>query len=217
MRVKIIYDNEARTGFLSGWGFSCVIELENSRILFDAGWDGSLLHHNMEKLGVRLDDIDAVVISHSHWDHAGGLPSVLREGMPVYVPASFSSELKGEIGSRANLIEIKQAQEIMPGVFTSGGLKGVIEEQSLFIRTEKGLVVITGCAHPGLENILEVARTFGNVHAIMGGFHGFDKYDALEGIDLICPCHCTKHADEIARLYPEAFVRGYSGLVIDFD
>ena len=82
------------------------------------------------------------------------------------------------------------------------------------VKTDKGLVVIGGCSHPGLENILGVARRLGQVYAVLGGFHGFNKFDVLEGISLILPCHCTEYKQEILNLYPKACSRCGAGKII---
>ena len=77
-------------------------------------------------------------------------------------------------------------------------------------------MVITGCSHPGLENILEVALKLGNLYAVLGGFHGFNKFDALDGISLIIPCHCTEYKEKIAELYPNAWSKGGVGGIFTF-
>lgn len=40
MKLKILYDNEAKPGFEKSWGFSCLVELKDEKLLFDTGWDG---------------------------------------------------------------------------------------------------------------------------------------------------------------------------------
>jgi len=79
MKLKIAYDNKAKPGFKEGWGFSCLIEMEDEKILFDTGWDGNILLSNMEKFGIRPAEIKRAIISHDHWDHAGGLPISLEK------------------------------------------------------------------------------------------------------------------------------------------
>ncbi len=80
-------------GLVSGHGFSCLLD---GKILFDTGDAAESLLDNMKKLMVSIDDIEAVVISHDHWDHTGGLWEILkdRKGIKVYVLDSFSEELK---------------------------------------------------------------------------------------------------------------------------
>ncbi len=160
-------------------------------MLFDTGAKGNVLLYNMEKLGIDPTSIDAVFISHAHWDHTGGLDALLliNPDLEVYGPTFSSKPL-----------------EIFPSFFTTGSLsKGGIREQSLIARTKKGLIVITGCSHPGLENILSTARSFGEIHAVIGGFHGFSRFEALKEASIIVPCHCTSYKQRIKELYPEAF------------
>ncbi|HDP26397.1 MAG TPA: hypothetical protein ENN34_13280 [Deltaproteobacteria bacterium] len=64
------------------------------------------------------------------------------------------------------------------------------------------MVVIVGCAHPGMASILEAASPRGPIHALVGGMHGFRDLDLLDGIEVICPTHCTQYQDEIGKVYP---------------
>lgn len=212
MKLKITYDNEAKPGFEKGWGFSCLIELEDEKILFDTGWDGNVLLSNLEKLGVRPEEIKRVVISHAHWDHLGGLPHIRRQDLQVYVPQSFSKRLRDELASRFDLHEVKDAQQIREGVWTTGELGKEIKEQSLVLKTSKGLVVVVGCSHPGIRKIFSAASKFGKISGVVGGMHGFKDYALLEGLDLIVPTHCTVNKRKIAELFPEAYVEGKAGL-----
>jgi 7,8-dihydropterin-6-yl-methyl-4-(beta-D-ribofuranosyl)aminobenzene 5'-phosphate synthase len=217
MNLKIPYDNEAKPGFEKGWGFSCLIELEDEKILFDTGWDGNVLLSNMRKFGIRPGEVKRVVLSHAHWDHIGGLPHVRRREMHVYVPHSFSRRLRNELASRFNLHEVKNAQKIREGVWTTGELGKGIKEQSLVVETIKGLVVIAGCSHPGVRNIFSAASKFGKIWGVVGGMHGFKDYEVLEGLGLIVPAHCTVNKKKIAELFPETYVEGKAGLEITLE
>jgi len=214
MKFNILYDNVAEEGLMGGWGFSCLLELDDENILFDTGWDGRMLLYNMKRLSKSPNQIKRIVISHSHWDHMGSLPNLLREGVEVYVLQSFSKHLKEEISSRSDLHEVKSAQKICEGVWTTGELGERIREQSLIVKTAKGLVVITGCAHPGLEKIFAVASKFGKITGVLGGMHGFDDYALLKNLTLISPSHCTVNKKKITELFPEAYVEGKAGLEI---
>jgi len=204
-------------------GFSCFIQTKEKNILFDTGWDGDILISNMELLGIDPKDIDLVVISHSHWDHCGGLARLLNlnRDLKVYVPTSFSKHLKKEIKKRANIFyEVQGLTKICPGVFTTGEIEGsiitdkteiLIKEQSLIISTIKGLVVITGCAHSGVNKILNSANKLGEIYALLGGFHDFDEYNLLKNISLIVPTHCTKNKKKILALFPKNCIEGGVG------
>ena len=128
-----------------------MVETGKRKIMFDTCWDGNVLLHNMEKLGVTKEDIDTIVISHDHWDHLGGLTHILHPDVTVYVPNSFSRELMHEIEQRAGKVEATGPKEIAPDVFTTGEIGGKIKEQALLLKINQGIVVVTGCAHPGLE------------------------------------------------------------------
>lgn len=217
MKLKIVYDNEAKPGFEKGWGFSCLIELEDEKILFDTGWDGNVLLSNMRKFGIEPEEIKRIVISHAHWDHLGGLPHVRRQGVEVYVPHSFSKRLRDELASRFDLHEVKGAQKIREGVWTTGELKDGVEEQSLVLKTRKGLVVLVGCSHPGVQKIFSAASKFGKIWGVVGGMHGFDDYELLKGLDLIVAAHCTVNKKKIEELFSDAYVEGKAGLKITLD
>ncbi|MDI6903612.1 MAG: MBL fold metallo-hydrolase [Methanocellales archaeon] len=206
MRITITYDSELHLAELkSGWGFSCLVE-NGRKVLFDTGWDGTILLSNMKALGIDPKGIDTIVLSHAHWDHIGGLAWLLsvNPNVEVYVPSSFSKRLKGEIASRAVLLEVDGLAEICDRVYTTGVLGTKIKEQSLLLETKRGLTVITGCAHPGLSVILDKASSLGSIYGVIGGFHGFDDYDILNDVSLIVPCHCTVHKSEIAQRFPDA-------------
>ncbi|MHA1673383.1 MAG: MBL fold metallo-hydrolase, partial [Promethearchaeota archaeon] len=94
-KITIVYENHphpTRPELETGHGFAAVVELPHTKILFDTGWDGGMLLRNCQKLGVSLQDIDAIFISHGHWDHMGGLVWALQESSPkyIYIPGDFS-------------------------------------------------------------------------------------------------------------------------------
>jgi len=76
-------------------------------------------------------------------------------------------------------------------------------------------LVITGCAHPGLEKIIEKAGQLGAIYGVVGGFHGFSKLERLQEIELIAPCHCTQHKQEIKQRYPAQFREIKAGSIIE--
>ncbi|TSA55441.1 MAG: MBL fold metallo-hydrolase, partial [Planctomycetaceae bacterium] len=110
------------------------------------------------------------------------------------------------------VISVSGPIQINEKVFSTGELNE--GEQSMAIKTETGVVVIAGCSHPGVETILESASQFGKVCALIGGLHGFDDFDILMDLDLVCPTHCTKHIKEIKSLYPEKCIDGGVGKII---
>ncbi|GAI10908.1 unnamed protein product [marine sediment metagenome] len=225
MKITIVYDNKIvkdLKDLKAGWGFSCFIETKDKKVLFDTGWDGDLLIYNMRLLGINTRDIDLVVLSHNHWDHCGGLARLLNlnSSLDVYVPKSFSKHLKKEIEKRANIYEVQRSTEIYPGVHTTGEIEGsvitgrtkiLIKEQSLIISSIKGLIIITGCAHSGIDKILNSANKLGKIYALLGGFHDFEEYNLLKDISLIMPTHCTKNKRKIFSLFPKNCFEGGVG------
>ncbi len=211
MNLKIVYDNEAMNDFEAGWGFSALIETENEKILFDTGWDGNVLVSNLDRFGVKPEEIDKVVLSHAHWDHIGGLTHIMRSGMSVFLPRSFSDHLKEELSTRVDLHEIKESQEVTNRVWTTGELENEIEEQALALELEKGLIIIAGCSHPGVPKIISAASDIGKIYGIIGGLHDFEDYKVLEGLEFIAATHCTENKDKIRELYPESFVEVSAG------
>jgi len=193
----VVYDNEAKNGFISGWGFSCYVE-SKVKVLFDTGWDGNILLHNLSLAGI--DDFDYIFLSHQHWDHIGGLNHVIDRTSYVVVPQSFSRNLKNEIRRKAELIEVEEMQRIDEGVYTTGELGTYIKEQSLIVELDDGFFVVTGCSHPGLDVILETAGKLGKIRGVMGGFHGFSRIEILKNYELVIPCHCTMYKQEILKL-----------------
>ncbi|MBN2139056.1 MAG: MBL fold metallo-hydrolase [Sedimentisphaerales bacterium] len=199
MKLTVVYDNEADIGLKSGWGFSCLVEA-SERLLFDTGPKGDELLFNMKQLNIEAKSIDKVIISHEHWDHNGGLEALteIHSKVRVFKPDSCSG-----------------LTQISPGVRSTGPLEGAVIEQSLIVETGKGSIVVTGCAHPGLENILEKARPLGKIYGVVGGFHGFAKLQELDGIEMIAPCHCTKAKKEIRQKYPSQFREIKAGNIIE--
>jgi 7,8-dihydropterin-6-yl-methyl-4-(beta-D-ribofuranosyl)aminobenzene 5'-phosphate synthase len=212
MKLTIVYDNEARKpGLKADWGFSCLIEIQGMpQILFDAGASGSILLHNMGKLGFDPSAIGIVVISHPHWDHCGGLQDIIdaSKDAELYLPQSFRQGVP-----TSKVTKIKQPLQISPSLYSTGELGNI--EQSLVINTDKGLLVVAGCSHPGVDNILEAAAKWGKVYGIVGGFHGFSNLDRLKPLSLICPCHCTQYKSEIKRLFPDRCLDCGAGVVIE--
>lgn len=221
--ITITFDNNPYTpGLKTAWGFSCLIEGAEKTILFDTGGNGSSLLENMNELGIDPQKIDIVVLSHIHGDHVGGLKGFLdkNEQVIVYLPRSFPQEFKGNLLSASiKIMEVHDATEICDGVYTTGELGAGIKEQSLIVHTTQGMIVITGCAHPGIVAILKRARDLikDDILLAMGGFHlGGAGQGELEkiilgfrsmGVKFVGPCHCS--GDLARQLFKEEYGDSY--------
>jgi len=216
--ITILYDNNEYDERLeTAWGFSCLVQRGDLTLLFDTGGDGPTLLSNMATLELDPADIDIVLLSHIHGDHVGGLGGILavNKETTVYLPRSFPTDLKEQIGASARVVEVHEPMEISEGIHTTGEMGREILEQSLVVETAQGLVVITGCAHPGVVNIVAKAKeiTGGEVYLVMGGFHlGGASQATIEdiieefqrlGVQRVAPCHCS---GDLAR---SAFERAY--------
>jgi 7,8-dihydropterin-6-yl-methyl-4-(beta-D-ribofuranosyl)aminobenzene 5'-phosphate synthase len=223
LTIAITYDNNPYDDRLrTAWGFSCLLRLPERVILFDTGGDSSILLDNMEHLQIDPKEIDIVVLSHIHGDHVGGLGGILNQNsdVTVYLPASFPQSLKDEIKLYgAEVQEVDEPRELFDGVYTTGELNGGIKEQSLIVKTDEGLVVITGCAHPGVVNIVRKAKEVAGdkVYLVLGGFHLggasaskiesiIDSFEQL-GVERVGPCHCS--GDTARRLFRDHYGEGY--------
>ena len=222
-----VYDNYSLNPKLkTAWGFGLVIKTPFEEILFDTGGDSSVLLFNMKKMSIDPKSIDKVVISHIHGDHLGGLEGFLKENskVKVYIPSSFPDSVRKMIKSYgAEFVDVSGPREISKFVFSTGEMYGPPEEQSLIINSRKGLVVITGCAHPGIVNIVKKAKEMfppKNVYLVLGGFHHPPKeviyrLKKLE-VEKVAPSHCS--GDEIRELfrkeYKENFIENGVGKVI---
>ncbi|MEA2077500.1 MAG: MBL fold metallo-hydrolase [Candidatus Marinimicrobia bacterium] len=210
-KISIVYDNTAyEKTLIPDWGFAAYIETDDKHILFDAGSDGDILLKNMRQMGLDPKKIDTVFISHNHFDHIGGLAAFLHENpnVDVYIPKSLRGVRRAK-----HVVHVSDPISISDTLFSTGELNGI--EQSLIIKTPQGLVVVVGCSHPGLENIIMNANVHGKTHLLLGGFHDFDQFDILENVDLVCPTHCTRYIKKISERYPEKYIRGGAGRCVE--
>jgi 7,8-dihydropterin-6-yl-methyl-4-(beta-D-ribofuranosyl)aminobenzene 5'-phosphate synthase len=231
--VTILYDNYAsRKDLQTAWGFACFIEGLEKNILFDTGGDPDILLSNMEKLGVSPEKIQVIFLSHIHGDHTGGLAALLEKNpsVTVFLPASFPEKMKGAIREKgAKVVEVKEPTNVCQGAFSTGEMGTAIKEQGLCVRVKGGIAVITGCAHPGVVEIVTKASEFGKAvpQLVMGGFHmtGYSEKKIGQviadlrklGVVRVGPCHCS--GDRTRKMFSEAFgdrfIRAVVGAVVE--
>ncbi|MCF7874039.1 MAG: MBL fold metallo-hydrolase [Candidatus Omnitrophica bacterium] len=230
MDFKILFDKNAISPNLkTGWGFSVFID----GVLFDTGEDGDLLLSNLKAEGININSIEKIVISHDHWDHIGGLWSLLelKKDLKVYGCRGFSSQTKNKIKDLgAEFVESSGFLQIKSNIYTTGEIFGFyksvdISEQSLVVKSKKGLVVVTGCSHPGVVKIVEKAKENfkdEDIHLVFGGFHLMNKekreikliVQKLKdlGINYVGPTHCTGY--EAQQFFRQVFKNKYISIKV---
>jgi 7,8-dihydropterin-6-yl-methyl-4-(beta-D-ribofuranosyl)aminobenzene 5'-phosphate synthase len=229
--ITVVFDNIAfAEGYETFWGFSSVVSVPGRTILFDTGGRGDLLLDNMKRAGFEPDDVDIVFVSHGHGDHTGGVGAFLeRNGEAVvYALGSFPAAFTELLAAHGvEPVVVTEPVEICPGCWSTGRIEGPASEQSLVICTDRGPIVITGCAHPGIVEIVRKARELSGRDPllVMGGFHlGQKSTEELAGIispfkelgvRYAAPTHCTgeEAIKAFENAYGERFLRIGAGKV----
>jgi 7,8-dihydropterin-6-yl-methyl-4-(beta-D-ribofuranosyl)aminobenzene 5'-phosphate synthase len=230
--ITILYDDYYFNHALkTGHGFSCLIETKGRKILFDTGGLGGRILDNFNKMNKNPKAIDIIVISHDHWDHTGGLRDLLEQGInpKIYVPELFRYDFKG----KEKVVEVVRVgtspMEISRGIFSTGAMVGEGREQALLINTNSGVVIITGCAHPGIIHVVKRAKEVlnRNIYLVLGGFHllNEDENNLREmvaefkkaGVQRVAPCHCSGKPVVFKSEFKENFIEAGVGKVIHIE
>ena len=231
--ITILYDNQAINNFTADWGFSALIETETENLLFDTGAKANILIENGQKADVNWQLIDFIFISHNHWDHTGGLPSVLESSSSpeVFIPETDLEYFEELVGERGVCVPVNAPTYISEKFISTGimptGLESPTAEHSLIFQSSQGFILITGCSHPGIVEIAERATTICGEKLLLtlGGFHLYKKQaKEIEEIaeklksftEYVAPCHCTgEHGIEIfKKLWKERFIEAKAGVEI---
>lgn len=224
-----LYESDCRTE----WGYSCLVETPEMTILFDTGGEPAVLAHNIETLNVDVQDIDCIVLSHEHWDHIGGLEVILgqKQNIPVYVPGDFPYQVMGSIRSMGGeCVELENATKITESIAVTDTLDGPPVEHSLIIKTSEGIIMVTGCSHPGVQKLARNAYelTEDTIQLVIGGYHlgsatnymldrVCDDLDEI-GVERVSATHCTGD-DSIQYFrdrYGENFIESGAGFHYEF-
>ena len=250
-------------------GLSLFIEFAGKRLLFDTGQTGAFAD-NAEKLSIDLSQLDAVILSHGHYDHSGGLARLLpllSPGTPIYAGKEFFAakykklpgdrfqyngnpfprEIFASYPVRLHLLEAG-VSALSPDIllfknfdwsfpfekpnprFYTGDASGFHpdlfpDETALGLLTGRGLVFLSGCAHPGIVNMLRRAasETGLPVYAVIGGTHLVDasderiraSIDAFRELQIrqIAVSHCTGLKGEALPrdAFPGQFIPNHTG------
>lgn len=224
LKLSVLYDNcYYKKGLKVDWGFACLVEGLERTLLFDTGRHDTFLLSNMEALGVDPARIDDIVISHKHMDHTGGLDTLIamKVGKNVCLVKSVTIGLRGKLADYgATLTQIDDPVVIAKGALSTGAMKRVlISEQGLIILTSRGVILIVGCSHPGIVEMVARARrlTGMEVLLVIGGFHLLNKYaPAVEeivvqlkaqGVQYVAATHCT--GTEARRIFAAGYGKHY--------
>lgn len=230
LKFTVIYDNRTCDNNLQeGFGFSCLIEWNNKKILFDTGGNRDAFFANIEKQKISLDSISDVFFSHKHWDHTTAFNEILNKlqgKTTIHIPEPFNLPLEKQIPSKLELKKNKCFEQISPNIY-SLTLKGKLycglsslHEQSLIFDTPQGLVILTGCAHAGIINIIEATKEKlpdKKIHLVMGGFHLHHSWSYTISkvvkqvqelnVEKVAPCHCA--GDTAISQFQKAFGENY--------
>ena len=233
LRITVVYNNvRCSPALATAWGFAAVVETGGHTVLFDTGGDGRVLLANLGRLSIDPGSVDAIVLSHMHGDHTGGLDDVLAccSNVTVYVPDSTATDFCSALRQRgARVEEVGGAQRLLANVLSTGEMGTDNREQALILETRLGLVVMTGCAHPGIVAMAKAAREClaQEIYLVMGGFHLLRFGSAATrktigdlqrmGVRKVAPSHCT--GDEAIAMFRTAwgddFLPGGCGAVIE--
>ncbi len=236
MKIQLVAVGSRPWDYVVGhWGISLLVEDD---ILFDTFASFRGLSKKLAQIQVPLDQIQTVVISHEHWDHIGGLWELLRQrsGLHVYLPPHCKADVRQRVlDAGSTPIDTAGRKTIRPGIHISDEIlgefrHGTVAEQSLVLESERGLIIVAGCAHPGISDIVKKAvRQFAApVYGVVGGFHLMhsamsDVRRCAEelkqaGVSVVAPTHCTgwRAEQELKSVFQENFVTLREGQLLPF-
>lgn len=272
VKVKILSDNIANSTEYAEWGFSAYIEVNNKGYLYDTGQSGKCVIENADHLGIDLKSIEAIILSHGHFDHTNGLEAVLKvtgpkkiyahpdvfdrkfsvkKGNPEFIGCKYTKDYLETLGATFEFHD--KFQQIGPSIYMSGTVPitnniesipnyfkikkedtfiedDLPDDNALIIEHEKGLIIVTGCAHRGVVNISTYIKEKmqKQIVGIIGGMHlhransthfnfvvNFFKENA---IPLIGPIHCTglERIFELKKILPKPVKLSGCGGIFEF-
>jgi len=282
LRITVVAEDSVQyeSSYLGQHGISLLLEAEGKggvkKVLVDVAQNPDALLENMVKMDISPASIDAIVLTHCHYDHTRGLAKVLGEigkkNFPVIAhPDIFrlnfttdpflrhvgvmDGDSREDIEAAGGMLYLtRDPMQITPGLMTTGEVARVTDfekvDMSLFtviegeIKSdtmlddisvaahvkEKGIVVVTGCGHAGIVNILRHIRSLKGgqkIHGIIGGFHLIEASETrilktVKGLkefepDWITAGHCTgfRAQVELFNTFKDRFSPLCTGMVVD--
>lgn len=234
IKIVVIIDNRAGSGVLRNiHGLSLYIEFNNLYLLFDLGPGSDVLQYNVEKLDLDIELVDSVIISHNHFDHFNGAPHVgwVSPFLQVFIPYDSMNTI-GKFIKQNSLKPVEIIDWINPwsNVYVSKPIYGPPWEHFLVFKTKEGLLVFTGCMHPGVDKTLDAIKSYLNdeVYFIIGGFHLanapdriiYSTVDSLVNkyrVSKLAPLHCSGDLFRsiLKNKYFDKYIDVYTGSVIE--
>ncbi len=201
---QIVYDTSSPTiaGMQPDFGYAVYIHADGRRILLDTGTDPDIMEQNLMSAGIDIHGLDLVVVSHNHFDHAGGLKRIraINPDLPVYLPPNQSFAVDGEI--------IEDHLWVTPNILVLRGRSdvptaGISDDLSLVLRGRSGLYVLSTCSHSGVEQIVGRATKISGepVYYFSGGARLISRPEsdtqlvaealAKHRVQVVSPSHCS--------------------------
>ena len=145
LKISILSDNEALCGYGAEHGLSFLIETDR-RVLFDTG-ASDLFIRNAEKMGIDLDTVDTVVLSHGHYDHGNGLQWISGKRIVTH-PGAFATRISGRSGRDISLAVSRQTVESRNKIIESKEPLWITENMVYLGEIERALPFEQECSTP---------------------------------------------------------------------
>ena len=250
VKITVLNDNRKTSDeFENEHGLSLLIEVDGKKILMDAG-QTEIYKHNAKRLGVDLDEVNSIVLSHGDYDHGNGLKYFDKKVDLICHPNCSCNRIskrtgkfdglnqtEEELENRFNLKKSVEHYNVTENVIFLGQIERKndfegnnlpmtdetgedykhLDDSGIVIKTEKGLIVISGCAHSGICNTIEYAKKITGEDRILSAIGGFHlkkvdestlktiEYMKENNVESVYLAHCTSDVvcEEFLKRLPE--------------